>query len=50
MEIVAIRTENFNELMNLQAAYKEVIHFYGCICDNRLVACCSVCVTYSTFQ
>ena len=26
------------------------IHFYGCICDESLVACCSICVTYSTFN
>lgn len=26
------------------------IHFYGCVCDNKLVACCSICLTYSTFN
>ncbi len=28
----------------------EQIHFYGCVCDNALVACCSICYTYSTFN
>lgn len=26
------------------------ILFYGCLWDGELVACCSVCVTYSTFN
>ena len=26
------------------------IQFYGCVCDESLVACCSICVTYSTFN
>ncbi|MGN1117390.1 MAG: GNAT family N-acetyltransferase [Acutalibacteraceae bacterium] len=26
------------------------IHFYGCILEDLLVACCSVCITYSTFD
>jgi len=33
-----------------EAIEQERIHFYGCICDNSLVACCSVCFTYSTFN
>lgn len=39
------------ELANLkQAIEQELIHFYGCVCDGELVACCSVCYTYSTFN
>lgn len=39
------------ELESLRKAIQnEQIHFYGCICDNALVACCSVCFTYSTFN
>ena len=26
------------------------IQFYGCLCGGALVACCSVCETYSTFH
>lgn len=26
------------------------ITFYGCICEEKLVACCSVSLTYSTFN
>lgn len=72
MDFVKIRTEMFEELMELQKAYKvEIgecmptdtelenlgkaikngqIHFYGCICDNSLIACCSICNVYSTFN
>lgn len=72
MDFVEIKAENFEELRQLQKAYKaeigeiipndeeleslknaiegEQIHFYGCICDNALVACCSICFTYSTFN
>ena len=72
MDFVRIETDNFEELMKLQKAYKaeigecpptnaeleslkkaienEQIHFYGCIYDNSLVACCSLCFTYSTFR
>ena len=72
MDFVKIGTEMFEELMELQKAYKvEIgenmpsdeeleslrnaiedgqIHFYGCICDNSLIACCSVCNVYSTFN
>ena len=39
------------ELESLRKAMKQGhIHFYGCICDESLVACCSICVTYSTFN
>ena len=39
------------ELESLRKAMEEGhIHFYGCICDEALVACCSICVTYSTFN
>ena len=39
------------ELKNLQRAIEEgQIQFYGCACGDELVACCSICVTYSTFQ
>lgn len=72
MNFVKIKTEDFEELMILQKAYKveigesmptnaelenlkkaienEQIHFYGCKCDNSLVACCSICYIYSTFN
>lgn len=72
MDFGKIKAENFEELMELQRAYKveigesmptdsqlenlrkaidnEQIHFYGCVCNDRLVACCSICVTYSTFN
>ena len=33
-----------------KAIEKGQIHFYGCRCDTLLVACCSICYTYSTFQ
>lgn len=39
------------ELDSLRKAIEQGhIHFYGCICDESLVACCSICVTYSTFN
>ena len=39
------------ELKSLRKAMEdEQIHFYGCIYDNSLVACCSVCNVYSTFN
>ena len=39
------------ELESLRKAIeKGHIHFYGCIFDESLVACCSICVTYSTFK
>ena len=39
------------ELESLRNAMEQGhIHFYGCICDESLVACCSICVTYSTFN
>ncbi len=39
------------ELESLRKAIKqEQIHFYGCICEKALVACCSICFTYSTFN
>lgn len=39
------------ELQSLKTAIGQgQIHFYGCICENVLAACCSVCVTYSTFN
>lgn len=72
MEFVKIGKELFEELMELQKAYKleigenmptdgdldslrkaieeEQIYFYGCVCDNSLVACCSVCNVYSTYN
>lgn len=72
MDFVKIRTEMFEELMELQKAYKveigenmptdaeleslrkavddEQIYFYGCVSDNSLIACCSVCNVYSTFN
>ena len=71
MEFVEITTKKFDELKNLQRAYKaeigeeiptendfeslknaietEAIYFYGCVCEGKLVACCSVSKTYSTF-
>ena len=33
-----------------KAIEQEKINFYGCVCDGKLVACCSVCLTYSTFN
>ena len=39
------------ELESLRKAIEHgYIQFYGCICDESLVACCSICVTYSTFN
>ena len=39
------------ELESLQRAIEgEQIQFYGCTCEKALVACCSICVTFSTFQ
>lgn len=39
------------ELESLRRAIEqERIHFYGCICEKTLVACCSICFTYSTFN
>ena len=39
------------ELESLKNAIaREQIHFYGCISDNSLIACCSICFTYSTFN
>lgn len=40
--------KNFESLK--KAMDREQIHFYGCICDKALVACCSICFTYSTFN
>ena len=34
----------------LEAIRQKQISFYGCLCEGALVACCSVCVTYSTFH
>ncbi len=40
-----------SELKSLrQAIEQEQIHFYGCICDKKLVACCSISFMYSTFN
>lgn len=39
---------NLESLKN--AIQKEHIHFFGCFCENELVACCSLCSTYSTFN
>ena len=33
-----------------KAMEEERIHFFGCFAEDRLLACCSVCVTYSTFN
>ena len=39
------------ELESLKKAIEdEQIHFYGCLCDNLLIACCSICDLYSTFH
>ena len=39
------------ELESLRKAIEQGhIHFYGCSCDESLVACCSICVTFSTFN
>ena len=38
------------ELESLRKAIEQGhIHFYGSICDESLVACCSICVTYSFY-
>lgn len=72
MEFVPVNTNLFQELAELQIAYKEEIgedlpqqkdlqslkaaieqkklHFYGCVYDGRLVACCSICLTFSTYS
>lgn len=72
MEFVEIQTEMFDQLKELQLAYKaeigenapaeedfkslrraieeRKIHFYGCVFEKTLVACCSICFTYSTFN
>ena len=40
-----------NEFEGLKKALEQgEIQFYGCVCDNALVACCSICTTYSTFR
>lgn len=39
---------NFESLK--EAIEKEKIHFYGCVYEDKLVACCSICFTYSTFN
>ena len=71
MKFGLITTEGFDELKNLQSAYKaeigeelptekdfeklraaieqQKIYFYGCVCEEELVGCCSVCLTFSTF-
>ena len=40
--------ENFDSLS--EAIKEEQIIFYGCIDEGRLVACCSITPTYSTFN
>ena len=40
--------ENFDSLC--EAITKEQIIFYGCIDEGRLIACCSITPTYSTFN
>jgi GNAT superfamily N-acetyltransferase len=32
-----------------KAIERKKINFYGCLCDEKLIACCSICFTYSTF-
>ena len=40
--------ENF---LNLKRAISdENIHFFGCICNGNLVACCSISMIFSTFN
>lgn len=39
---------NFESLK--RAIEKGQINFYGCIYKKKLVACCSICCTYSTFN
>ena len=72
MDFVKIETKDFEELKELQMAYKiaigedtpkeedfksllnaiehKEILFYGCMCEGKLVACCSISVTFSTFN
>jgi len=39
------------EMEKLKAAISQgKIRFYGCVCEDSLVACCSVCRTFSTFN
>lgn len=39
------------ELESLRKAMEDGhIQFYGCVCENFLTACCSVCNVYSTFN
>ena len=40
--------QDFESLKN--AAEQGLIRFYGCVCDGKLTACCSVSTTYSTFN
>lgn len=40
--------ENFDSLY--EAISKRQIIFYGCIDEDRLIACCSITPTYSTFN
>jgi GNAT superfamily N-acetyltransferase len=40
--------ENWKSLYN--AIEAQSILFYGCICEGKLIACCSICLTYSTFN
>ena len=40
--------EELESLKN--AIINEKIHFYGCRCDDTLIACCSICYTYSTYH
>ena len=42
------RKNDFESLKH--AIEQEKINFYGCVCDGKLVACCSICLTYSTFN
>lgn len=39
---------------NFKSLYKAIsdgkIYFYGCVHNGELIACCSVCLTYSTFN
>ncbi len=72
MNFVKIETKDFEELKELQAAYKveigedtpteedfkrlyraienEEIAFYGSRTEGELVACCSIAITFSTFN
>ncbi|MFA7673121.1 MAG: GNAT family N-acetyltransferase [Clostridia bacterium] len=40
--------ENWKSLYH--AIENKNILFYGCMCEGSLIACCSVCPTYSTFN